>query len=567
MSAPVSNPNSNTFRAEPFVNLTAELVSNGTGASGSNSRRASQVFSTADAGERDERDELMEDEDGDEERRNSGIPPSSMLSTFRRRTSSTAGNNNQNDSGRVSISSSSGHHAHAISDIQRASIASTTSSASSARRSSYDPNEPGVLEKIHTGQGKSKRKPISVQQWKHMTTFKIRPPTATEAASSSASATNTSVPTPISVDPFQQYSPPPLSTGSDHHHRKMEADTGFVFIPDSNSANAIPAAPPIPRAVPIVMPPATLTTNTSASASQSPPKPSRKRARREEPNDPNIQIFYHDDAAPAAVPVIRRTGSLDTPPTPPPPHHHPPLDPLDPLAPDMSTPAKVPTPPVISAAAAPRATSPIVAAPVVAPAALTTQPTTSSVKYDPTEQVFILSDLEPLERGGPPPKKWAPVYREMKTIGGGSWHATTWNSEGEPAVPIAPPPGFIPGLLHTGGMGFGASAGSALQGLSALSSLALGGSGLVGSATPTLGASGSLAAPKRVKKVKSDVSLNAGLAGGATVPATSGGRKKPAGTGAKRVKKGITEASTPAVMEPPLVAITRAISDTEMADA
>lgn len=266
MSAPVSNPNSNTFRAEPFVNLTAESVSNGTGAmsGGSSSRRPSQVFSAADPGEREmimqeEHDELLDnDDEGDTTTRMGTLP-----------TTTTSTRLPHNDGGRLSISSVH-HAASSISDLQRASIASTSSSTSSARRSSYDPNEPGVLEKIHTGQGKSKRKPISVQQWKHMTTFKIRPPTATEAASSSSATP--SIPTPISVDPFSQYSPP-LSGTPD---RKTESETGFVFIPEGNSANAVPPAPPVPRAVPIVMPPASIT-NTSASAT--PSKPTRKRAR------------------------------------------------------------------------------------------------------------------------------------------------------------------------------------------------------------------------------------------------------------------------------------------------
>lgn len=207
----------------------------------------------------DEHDELI-DEEEEEDRAESGRPNARVRTRIPSR-----------DGGRLSISSGPQvQSTFSVSDIQRASIASTTSSTSSARRSSYDPNEPGVLEKIHTGQGKSKRKPISVQQWKHMTTFKIRPPTATEAAYSSA--TNTSVPTPVSIDPFQQYTPPSSATPD----LKMEPDAGFVFIPEGGSANAIPAVPPVPRAVPIVMPPATLA---SAPGSTSSSKSPRKRAK------------------------------------------------------------------------------------------------------------------------------------------------------------------------------------------------------------------------------------------------------------------------------------------------
>jgi hypothetical protein len=180
--------------------------------------------------------------------------------------------------------------------------------------------------------------------------------------------------------------------------------------------------------------------------------------------------------------------------------------------------------------------------------------------------------MEPLERGGLPPKKWTPVYRQTKTIGGGVWNAATWISDGGPSIPANPPAGFIPGADPIGsGLGaVGSGSDNLLQGLGSPSSLALGmsgiGGGLVGGATTILGTSGGLVPAKRVKKVKSDASICGN--GASTTPLLpGGGRRKPAGTAVKRGKKATTGTATPVIMEPPLVAITRAVSDTEMPDA
>lgn len=194
------------------------------------------------------------------------------------------------------------------------------------------------------------------------------------------------------------------------------------------------------------------------------------------------------------------------------------------------------------------------------------QPPAYPIKYDATEQVFILPEMEPLERGSVPSKKWAPVHREMRTLGGGSWHAATWISQGDSAVPTPPPAGFIPGPISSSHTPLNTSN---LQGLNALSALALGAaSGLVGSATPTLGAS-SLAPAKRIKKVKSDASIGVGVTTAPSAVTSGGGvgRKKPSVPSVKKGKKVVGRTFTPIIMEPPLVAITRAVSDTEMPDA
>jgi hypothetical protein len=291
--------------------------------------------------------------------------------------------------------------------------------------------------------------------------------------------------------------------------------------------------------------------------------------RREEPNDPNIQVFYHEDIAPI-LPDTKRSQSVETFPTPPDNH----VNPISPPAPESNAPFKTPTPP-ITTAFLPLPSPPVVAPPVIMSQAISVPSNQQSLltfKYDPAEQVFTLPEMEPLERGGPAPKKWTPVYRQTKTIGGGSWNAVTWISEGEPAVPVKPPAGFVAGsnLTGSGFSAVGSGSNNPLQGLSALSSLALGmsgaGTGLLGSATPASGPTGGLAPARRIKKVKSDASIGGG--GFSTTPLLpGGGRKKPTGTAVKRGKRGTTGTATPVVMEPPLVAITRAVSDTEMPDA
>jgi hypothetical protein len=236
---------SNKFRAQPFVNHFADVA-------------VGPVGEPSDGGERLRQGPLpmmmsgFEEED-EEHNVDVDVDVGNMLQI-------------RELSRRVSLSTGSGTARNSfshvgppsISDIQRASIASSASAStiSSARRSSYDPNEPGVLEKIHTGQGKSKRKPIAVQQWTMMNTFKIRP-VATEAPP---------IPIPLSVAPDR-----PLPSSS--AQSPVEDEAFVVFVADPSSALPIHHSPPVPRAVPIVIPPSTL------QPPSIPPRSPRKRPR------------------------------------------------------------------------------------------------------------------------------------------------------------------------------------------------------------------------------------------------------------------------------------------------
>jgi hypothetical protein len=211
---------SNKFRAEPFVNQFAAAAHSGDVTHIGPVR----VSEGLDGGDRESAMAMANDEDelydGSQSQSQSRI---------------------RDPHRRVSLANSSFSHAHgagppSISDIQRASIASSASTSSSiTRRSSYDPNEPGILEKIHTGQGKSKRKPIAVQQWTMMNTFKIRPAAGVEVVP----------PIPLSVAPDR---PLPIS------HSPVEDEANLVFVAE----RAIQHSPPVPRAIPIVIPPTTL---------------------------------------------------------------------------------------------------------------------------------------------------------------------------------------------------------------------------------------------------------------------------------------------------------------------
>ena len=196
---------SSKFRAEPFVNITSSTLDSARSSVSSNSTGGAHVRPLVGAAV--------------------SLVPDAYRRPHRRASTTALDENNEglNDAtspfmtGRLSTSSASGtshafsvFHAHTpsftgrgsigtVSDVQRSSITSTVSSSS--RRSSYEGG--GGLEKIHTGQGKSKRKPISVQQWGMMNTFKIRPPTGLEASGSGPLLP----PTPPSVAPHQQYIP------------------------------------------------------------------------------------------------------------------------------------------------------------------------------------------------------------------------------------------------------------------------------------------------------------------------------------------------------------------------
>lgn len=198
----------------------------------------------------EEQDELIDDDDV--VMADSALPSSNVRTPLAQRRLSAAPPSNGTPLVQAPIS---------LSDLKRTSITSTSSTSSSARRSSFDPSEQGGLEKMHTGPGKSKKKPIPVQQWGMMNTFKIRPPTATEAVTTPAPAV-----APPSIPPNQ---PLPGQT----QESPMDEDNNFVFVPEGGSANAVAHAPPVPRAVPIVVPPTTVAPQTPGA------KAGRKRPR------------------------------------------------------------------------------------------------------------------------------------------------------------------------------------------------------------------------------------------------------------------------------------------------
>jgi hypothetical protein len=214
----------------------------------------------------EEQDELIDDEDV--VMAESGLPNSNVRTIAPQRRLSAAPPSNGTPLVQAPIS---------LSDLKRASITSTSSTASSARRSSFDPSESGGLgglEKMHTGPGKSKKKPIPVQQWGMMNTFKIRPPTATEAVTAPVP-----VVAPPSIPPNQPLPGPPQSQSQES---PMEEDNSFVFVPEGGSAHAVAQSPPVARAVPIVVPPTTLTPQSAI------PKAPRKRQK-----CVNCLIFVH----------------------------------------------------------------------------------------------------------------------------------------------------------------------------------------------------------------------------------------------------------------------------------
>ncbi|CAG8754862.1 11277_t:CDS:1, partial [Acaulospora colombiana] len=208
------------------------------------------------------------------------------------------------------------------------------------------------------------------------------------------------------------------------------------------------------------------------------------------------------------------------------------------------------------------------------PNLITPSPMWLPIQYDPEQRLFTLPESDPLDKAGPPPKKWKAARRQIRTLGGGSLETKAWVSDGEIAVPLKAPADFVPGYYATASTSLSVNSpgiSSALQGLMGLSSAALGMGGSSGiTGTSTSKASLNPAPIKRVKKVKSDIQLDA--SSGIATPSTTGntltGRKK--GTGqVKRTKKSATGTATPTVVDTPLVTISKAVSDvdTEMQNA
>ena len=137
--------------------------------------------------------------------------------------------------------------------------------------------------------------------------------------------------------------------------------------------------------------------------------------RRDEPNDPNVQVFYHDDAtAPATVAPKNEY----------PPEAAPSLVPPAPSQP--RSPSKQ------------RATQP----------------------EQPTE-FFSIPVADPLDLNGNPPKKWSTSYRTVQTISGATFGTRVWKSNGVKAEPLKPPPNWVLAPIYPTTSSATAQAGSA----------------------------------------------------------------------------------------------------------
>ncbi|KAG8820883.1 hypothetical protein FRC19_008532 [Serendipita sp. 401] len=604
----MSSPPTSSFRAEPFRNLTpkslAPSVSSFTVATSDTRRRAVPlVVDDIGVHHRHNQDELV-DEDGDVE--NYNLPSESVRGGYRGEPPEIHGRLGVNSRPSTflpasitpemsNMPSNLSGDGSLVSNHQRSSISSSTSSGSLPRRSS---SGDGVSEMQTSAAGRGKRKSISAVQSGMMNSFKIRPPTVWEATGGSQLA-----PAPKGT----YFSPPP---GSHYPGTNVHMVAGAA-VPEDRLRDAIvqqemtPSAEILPRADRVV-------------------KPVRKRARREEPSDPDYQVVFHDDTAPMPASTITRASSSDlvqpqiqsplAPPLPQPPV----ISPLPPIPSVITTiPTETISPP-IAVTAPPISSPPAIIAPDPLPVdyqatlsssaqPLTTQtkPDARSTLFDASDRTFTIPSPDPLDRNGPPPKRWTPVFREIVTMGGGSWKAATWISQGDASAPTKAPADFKP-VPRSRPYGTDIP-------IPASSGIALGGSSSVGTTGPTLGASVGLAqkalvskaaldgsrtlAPSRkIKKAKSEGHMKAsgattslaapsgpaeGIASGASspvlgsvplTPIRSPGKK---GTAARKTKKstaergnaGVEGAGTPAVVDPPPLAPGHADTDTEMKDA
>jgi hypothetical protein len=295
--------------------------------------------------------------------------------------------------------------------------------------------------------------------------------------------------------------------------------------------------------------------------------------RKDPSDDSSVQVFYHNEKAQDNTPNVSISQEEDI--TPISPESRTPLSPPQsaggassvlPLVGSAEAKDQTMAPPITITRAAPEGTR-------SGPNPITPSPMWLPIQYDTEQRLFTLPESDPLDRGGPPPKKWKSGRRQIRTLGGGSLETQAWVSDGEIAVPLKAPADFVPGYNATVSTSLSANnpgISSALQGLMGLSSAALGigTGGLAG--TSTIKASLNPAPVKRVKKVKSEAQLEAS-SGVATPMSTSNapmGRKK--GTGQlKRPKKSATGTATPTLTEPPLVTVSKAVSDvdTEMQNA
>ena len=227
--------------------------------------------------------------------------------------------------------------------------------------------------------------------------------------------------------------------------------------------------------------------------------------RREEPNDPNVQVFYHDDAAPPATVAPK--------------NEYPP-EPAPSLVP--------PTPSQPRSPSKQRATQP----------------------EQPPEYLSI-PVADALDLNGNPPKKWNTSYRKIQTISGATFGTRVWKSNGARAEPLKPPPNWVLAPIYPTTSSITTQAGAAADKVP--------GSAGTGAGTPT----GPPA--KRGRKSKAELAVLAAAAGDGTL--TPVGKKKPKAP--KKPKKEKVGKSALGADEPESGAVTPSVQpeDVEMAPA
>ena len=198
--------------------------------------------------------------------------------------------------------------------------------------------------------------------------------------------------------------------------------------------------------------------------------------RREEPNDPNVQVFYHDDAATPGTVAQKNEYPPEATPS------------LAPPAPSKTrSPSKQ------------RAIQP----------------------EQPTE-FFSIPVADPLDLNGNPPKQWNTSYRTIQTISGATFGTRVWKSIGVKAEPLKPPPNWVLAPIYPGTSSAAAQAGSGADKAA--------GSGVARTGTPT-------GAPtKRGRKSKAELAVLAAATGDGTL--TPGGKKPKAPKKPKKEKVG-----------------------------
>jgi hypothetical protein len=222
--------------------------------------------------------------------------------------------------------------------------------------------------------------------------------------------------------------------------------------------------------------------------------------RREEPKDPNVQVFYHDDATGSAIAVQKNEYPPEAAPS---------------LVPPASSKSRSPS--------KKRATQP----------------------EQPTEY-FSIPVAEPLDLTGQPPKKWDTSYRTIQTISGATFGTRVWKSSGAKAEPLKPPPNWVLAPIYSN-----MSSGNA-QGGSAADKAAGGGAG-TGTGTPT-GAPG-----KRGRKSKAELAVLAAAAADGTL--TPVGKRSKAPKKPKKEKVGKSALAAAAVAAEAAAAAAAAIVD------